>query len=226
MKIQLVTLTGADDSVEPSELYDLSATFPWVEWGVLYSEKCGRPRFPSDRWLTKLAAVKYFVGPEMKLAGHLCGYYVELVLDFNGAEGADPFVDRVQLNLSRARLRKVLQTELPRFSRPFILGGNYKGVENFDSKEGRFLPLFDASGGKGKLEKNWPKPFMQDGRPILCGYAGGLGPDNLADELKKIEDAVGDATIWIDMESSLRTDDRFDLKKCEAVLRTAEPWVV
>ena len=40
----------------------------------------------------------------------------------------------------------------------------------------------------------------------LGAYAGGLGPDNLEEELKRIEEVAGDRTIWIDMETKVRSD--------------------
>jgi len=63
------------------------------------------------------------------------------------------------------------------------------------------------------------------GKPLLCGYAGGLNPDNIEQELIKIEAVVGDAEIWIDMESGIRNKkDELDLEKCERVLAIAERW--
>ena len=49
-------------------------------------------------------------------------------------------------------------------------------------------------------------------------YAGGLSVDNVE---KVIEDLliVNNADFWIDMESSVRTNDWFDTKKCEEVLK-------
>ena len=32
-----VTITGADDSIQPSQLLDLQKEFPFVEWGILLS---------------------------------------------------------------------------------------------------------------------------------------------------------------------------------------------
>ena len=53
----------------------------------------------------------------------------------------------------------------------------------------------------------------------FCGYAGGLNPDTIGDALAAIAARVPDGQpYWIDMESGVRTDDRFDLDKCERVL--------
>jgi hypothetical protein len=66
------------------------------------------------------------------------------------------------------------------------------------------------------LAKEWPKP-LED---VLCGYAGGLGPDNIEAQLELISKAVGNREIWVDMETHVRSNDdqRFDLDKVEKVL--------
>ncbi|MDF2421383.1 MAG: hypothetical protein OPY06_00025, partial [Nitrosopumilus sp.] len=75
----------------------------------------------------------------------------------------------------------------------------------------------------GILPDQWSAPF----EGAYTGYAGGLGPDNLENELHKIAEVCGENPIWIDAETKLRSDnDRiFDLQKGE-FLKIAEPWVV
>ena len=46
MKLQYVTMTGADESVDPKALIELSKEFPFVEWGILIGSQSGM-RFPS-----------------------------------------------------------------------------------------------------------------------------------------------------------------------------------
>jgi hypothetical protein len=70
--------------------------------------------------------------------------------------------------------------------------------------------LFDASGGRGVAPQAWPR---HPGR-VSVGYAGGIGPENVREVLAAIG-ATG--PYWIDMESGVRTDDRFDIGKCERV---------
>lgn len=85
---------------------------------------------------------------------------------------------------------------------------------------GRASVLFDPSGGRGIEAFRWPSP------PIGChlGYAGGIKPDQIVDTLKEI--GVVDSPFWIDMESGVRTDDKFDLAKVRQVLEAAKPFVV
>jgi phosphoribosylanthranilate isomerase len=70
--------------------------------------------------------------------------------------------------------------------------------------------LFDASSGRGIAPAAWP---AHPGRRV--GYAGGIKPDNVLDVIRAGVGAAG--PYWIDMESGVRTDDRFDLTKCRQV---------
>ena len=234
MKIKFVTLTGADDKTDASKMAELSQKFPFVEWAILFSQtKSGNPRYPSDQWieasLPKLASCF--------LSAHLCGKWVSDAMDgvFTFQKMSSAF-GRIQLNMAGSRLRHVLADKTkfweaceaagfgPRESlcmdceKPqLILGGPYLSnsipVEKFNFFKA--APLFDCSGGRGITSDNW---LEFPAEMPLCGYAGGLGPDNIEEQLKKLEEVVGDNTIWIDMESKIRTDDEFDLEKCEKVL--------
>ena len=44
MHLTGVTITGADDNVDPGVLADISAEYPWVEWGLLISKAPLKPR--------------------------------------------------------------------------------------------------------------------------------------------------------------------------------------
>ena len=63
---------------------------------------------------------------------------------------------------------------------------------------------------------------------IYNGYSGGLGPDNLESELRKIEQVTKpEDEIWIDMETKIRSDDNktFDLNKVRRCLEIVKPWI-
>jgi len=89
------------------------------------------------------------------------------------------------------------------------------------------LPLYDSSGGKGISPSEWFPPVTgPNWQNYSTGYSGGLGPDNLKEELQNIASVVDSSVeqvcpIWIDMESKIRTGDKFDLDKvqqcCEIV---------
>ena len=229
-----VTLTGADDSIRPEELVEISKDFPFVEWGILLSKSStGRNRFPSFEWLEKLREFQF----DLVLSGHLCGRWVRDVCEGDWSfakehpELLDMF-DRIQLNF-HSYLHKIEEE-------PFVKGlleVQEKGrtfIFQLDDVNNELLKvaiksgvnasgLFDLSGGAGVLPGEWPKQPNQ----TYCGYAGGLSPDNLQEQLKVIATRVSDLPVWIDAETHVRsTDDQlFDLKKCVKFLEVAKPWV-
>lgn len=233
MKIKYVTMTGADDKTQISELFRVSNRFPFAEWGILFSQKTAA-RYPGWDWAVELSEQWNAEINKPNLSAHLCGRWVD-----DATNGSIPFLNdvvtnmfgRIQLNMAKGRLQPALNPSsevwnaITKVGRDVILGGPYQKYDlqvdtELFTNSGAF-PLFDCSGGRGQLSEVWPKPV--DG--ILCGYAGGLSPKNLEDQLKKIEDVVGDATIWIDMESGVRKGDCFDIGLCELVCEIAEKFV-
>ena len=65
--------------------------------------------------------------------------------------------------------------------------------------------LLDASGGRGIFDEIKTVPGND------YGYAGGIGPDNVCKIINLLEEdeTVGD--YWIDMESKVRKNDKFDI---------------
>ena len=60
---------------------------------------------------------------------------------------------------------------------------------------------------------------------LKTGYAGGFDHNNVKDKLICLfcNEYVGD--FWIDMESSVRTDDKFDLNKVRRILEICTPII-
>jgi hypothetical protein len=83
--------------------------------------------------------------------------------------------------------------------------------------------LFDKSGGAGILPTEWPE--LLNG--IKCGYAGGLSPENLEEQIKLIEHKAWSSEIWIDMETHVRSDEDavLDLEKVIECLTIASQYV-
>lgn len=229
-----VTVTGADDSVDPKDLVEIAKEFPFVEFGILVSlNNFGTPRFPSLQWLRRLAAATE--GQRVKLAGHVCGSWVRQIYagfwpcDFLPEEFTNQ-VRRWQLNAGRAEYepdtREMLKTieSLTKFDIEVIF--QYSGLLPEIARlcmqhRLNVSALFDASGGRGISPSAWSKVFWMRG-----GFAGGLGPDNVAEEIPKMLEVTG-APFWIDAETKLRSGDnkQFDLGKVVNFLEAARPWV-
>lgn len=225
MMLRYVSITGADDGVAVDELNAVVREFPFVEWAVLLMpEAFGKPRSPSAEWIEGFKA-----GNQGKYcAMHLCG---TALLGF--AEGQPEILDlmsgfrRIQLNLEFGDVEG-------RYD-PQALLGRIQAHQEFDfiiqytDKRAGMLPalarlpnhavLFDASAGRGVAPDGWPAPIPGH----FCGYAGGINPGNVARHIELIA-AAGAQETWIDMESGVRTEDRFDLDKVRAVLNIARPF--
>jgi hypothetical protein len=223
MVVNKVTITGADDSTDISEMIDISKAYPWVEWGILLlKDKMGTPRYPSQAWLDKLAGTS--LDPDWNFAAHVCGAWTKSILMgdpcvFNEVDMS--IFQRVQLNFRPQKTYWVPQfvAELPEDYRYIFQMGNIgNDAATFALENGaNACILFDRSGGKGVSPDSWPEPIPN----VYCGYAGGLGPDNITAELEKIGAVVPkNRSIWIDMETKVRVDDdsALDMQKVRRVL--------
>lgn len=222
VQISKVALTGADDTTHPADLVRICEQYPQVEWAILYGRpRMNTPRYPMESTIATLARTL----PKANSAVHLC--YEDALNDFYDQKEelialARQF-GRVQLNFF-AQTQPIdvakLNTAITAFGQPVIVPynpANMAVLAQLDAPNIQYL--FDRSGGKGALPAQWPIAVTDR----LCGYAGGLGPDNLPTQVPLIIQAAqqGKAQqLWIDMESSLRdAQDRFCLNKCVQVLQ-------
>lgn len=270
MRVVLCTITGADESVEVSDLFRISIKYPFVEWGILFGTKNGgKPRYPGRRWLTNLYIQKKekepnffnstsFTSSAYRLSAHLCGDVIDqfvsdpINLSIPGSGDSSirtsvnwDIFDRVQLNTMINSYPDPVAA-----ANSIIMGcenlyrdldGNQfyeKGGPKFIIQENEYnqalvdavlnLPispfsfprfdfLFDASRGTGIQITEFKKPYAG----FLCGYAGGISPDNIHHVLEYLEES-GPGICTIDMESGVRTDNGFDLDKVETILKAVE----
>jgi phosphoribosylanthranilate isomerase len=240
--ITTVTMTGADDSIYPdNSLVPLSIEYPFVEWGILVSRKhFGAKRYPSIQWLKRLQRTKEAY-PNFRLSCHLCGEYVRELC--NGSDLAiqelgdlwDMF-DRVQINfhgivheikpgfidlIKRYEDKEFIfqHDNVNKYITYSILTAEMNNI-SLASEINHISVLFDTSSGAGILPDEWPIPLQT----VKCGYAGGISPENIEDQIKLIEAKVGKTPIWIDMETHIRSnnDSLFDIEKVEKCLMIAK----
>ncbi len=231
--IKPFTITGADDDTSTVILTGLAKQFPFVEWGILISRsarRTGKSRFPSDEWLKRLQEAQQW--HNMMLSAHLCGEYVTEFLkgNFNFLIEFPPGVwdmfGRVQINTHGLRhqwdIKAVDDFIWKHPNKEFIFqydGANTYQIEHL-MQHGRenISTLFDMSHGAGVLPGEWPEHI--DG--LKCGYAGGLSPENLENELIKISRAAGEENPWIDIETHVRSNEMLDpikVMKCLQILK-------
>ena len=224
------TLTGVDGYTSLEELSILSSEFPFVEFGFLYSpSRQGMPgRYPS---LVTLQQMLEKLPDHIHVALHACGQGVsDLLVGESVARELGEMVKlrsgRVQLNFNYSRGQiniGELNAFIERFEAPVIIQHNHNNAECVTAlTAANRSVLFDGSGGRGKSPDRWPRPLSG----AYCGYAGGLGPDNLRQQIPKIQDVAGGLPYWIDMESSLRNEkDWFDAAKARQCLEIVRDFL-
>ncbi len=230
-----VTLTGADDSVDPQELINLSFDFPFVEWGILIGTRAGLHRFPSMGWIGKLVKLKHENANRfhpIHLSLHICGRWLREIAKGTPLSWPTEFLafERCQLNWHGETQGDISSKIVQSFQQ--LKGWNPTVIFQFDGVNDHLCAacaeslnvaaLFDQSHGAGLLPERWNRAIPD----FPCGHAGGLGADNVAVELPKIMPMVDKAQYaWIDMETKLFTGERFDLRECGSVLAQAAPFV-
>lgn len=246
-KLNLVTITGADDSTDIKHLVDLSAEFPFVEWAILVSKRQeGSYRFPSRDWIDDFVQEH----GRANMATHICGRWVrdiyagklETIEELPNCVGPSR---RIQLNthgtlhettglcealdkINRSRNiwypKNPVITEVRKLFIFQMDGVNDKARAIAEEAGFEAQGLFDRSGGAGILPDSWP---MAPDKPWAAyGYAGGLGPENVDEQIKAIEFAAA-GPYWIDMERRVRTDDdsALDMAKVREVLEKMDRYM-
>lgn len=212
-----VTFTGLDAWTDLDYVEDLSRRYP-IEWGILFSptRRDLEPRYPGRR------TVEAAIARPIRLAAHLCGSYARTIV----GTGECPEVEHLlEQGFYRFQVNTADETADPLVIRRFAERMRLDGRGILQSRNPMYFPfspvvdwLFDRSGGRGVLPGRWPLP--QIGSRAMVGFAGGLGLDTARMLLDCINDFhPQDVPFWLDMESRIRTDDRLDLDKCEAVCR-------
>lgn len=227
MKLTIVTFTGIDLWTDLQRLSDISQKHPYVEFGLLLSKDWQEngPRFPDPDIIWKLANI--WSNQPFHLSLHLCGELAiaaakgdYTIFDTMIAPNLFSIFERVQLNLdsksmfdvlhrmSKTDKEVIVQMRTAALCQQFLEGGRPDGMSY----------LIDFSGGRGL-----DTPVEIVNVPgIHIGYAGGIGPENVEAKLRTLLDYPSDGEFWIDMETRVRTEEKFDLDKVEEVLRICD----
>jgi hypothetical protein len=198
-KPEFITFTGADDHTDVAGMQALSSRYP-IEWAILFSTKRQGvdPRYPNT------ASRLLFKGG--RFAAHLCGSIAADIVHGRNYPGIGTEFRRVQINHQLPEAGAIAQYGRWIF-RTCIAQARGDCFPSDDSIQW----LYDRSGGGGVAPARWP---THPGGDRLVGYAGGIGPDNVLEVIKAIS---AGGPYWIDMESKVRTNDRFDLALCRRV---------
>ena len=221
--LRQITFTGIGVETDLKVLKEIQDEYPLVEWGVLLSKNWQEngPRFFDPSQLNTLR------WQGLNLSCHLCGSAARAVVSenwepaFEVTRGMFGLFQRCQVNISMEQPNGKTQYMRPPIDlNELIIQQKSAGAMNiFNAIKNRtkMSVLLDASGGRGI---DTPvKPLNIPG--LKVGYAGGLNPDNVGEKLEYLLENV-EGEFWIDMESGVRTDDRFDIDKCVSVLQTCQ----
>lgn len=228
MNVWRITLTGVDSSTPVLEAVELYRREMRLELGILFSDsRAGAEnRYPEHRWIESFTAEITAVHPEAALALHICGSARRRFLETGDLAGFTALhrFNRIQLNgtfdPAESRLLEKQLSHSPRGPAIITQHEINPALAQAISSH-RHQVLFDASGGRGIRREDWPAPI----RGKRCGYAGGLGPLNLAQELPRMEQVARGTSVWVDMESGIRdAEDRFSLPAAHRVLDGLAEW--
>jgi hypothetical protein len=227
--INTIAVTGADDSTSIQDMVKLQQKYPFIEFAILIKSptvsRSSFSRFPCIEWLNKLAEQSHL----LNLSMHLCSRPVKDILDHGVLPDhiANIKYKRIQINThaephsySRMSLYKCFE-ENANTTFIFQLDGvnEHMFTDSIDAGYKNIAGLYDLSHGAGILPDKWIETPKNG---ILYGYAGGLSPENVASQLSKIEKLTDNT--WIDAETYLRTDSKFDLNKVVAFVEASKPW--
>ncbi len=213
--LKRISFSGIDEQTKVADIKKLYDKYPFLEFTFLYSQQRnqkGQGRYPRS------VILKGYKKAGVPMALHLCGEIAHnLIHDSNWSvvykelDGYMNLFDRIQINIPKTN-KFSKEMSFPKDKQIIIqlhegterLFECYKNVENV-------VGLQDSSGGRGITEMVWRYPETEP-----FGYAGGINPENVVEIVKSINE-ICETDFWIDMETGIRTNDKFDIKKCEEV---------
>lgn len=230
MKLNYICLTGVDDTVSLPKLSALYAKYPFIQFGVPFDlRKEGTPRYPSPTTRKRIETASEEA--KLPLSAHLCGQYLENVLTGHSRLLNDlpNCYTHIQLNFggySTGFIDWESVLDLAKQLKRFVFIVQFHGLEEDVPlnirKQKNIALLMDSSHGRGVLPHAWPDPI----EGISCGYAGGLSPDNISDQLVFLEQVVAKTSIWIDVESGIRDNkNKFCMNRTEQFLDHVKAYV-
>ncbi len=232
MKNIKCTFTGLDEFTNLNELEEVTKKYPFVEWGILLSTSDNKSftdfRYPSVDFLLEKVPKIFEITKKYNssLALHVCGKETKLLLEGSEISVARKLinsVNRVQINFAyKEKQVQELSSLCSLYENVnFITQHNIKNNDLYlKIKNKNHQILFDTSGGRGIETEIWLEQLPEK----KCGYAGGLGLDNIQVQLDHIT-KVGIDNFWIDMEGKIRVDGKLSLNICEEILKIVKETI-
>lgn len=206
-----LTVSGVDANT------DLDLLPECVEIAILYTKTPeGRHRYPSRRQIARMLRWR----PWKDNALHVCGRGAREQLLGYQIPDLTHLVQRIQVNGEPTPEEVELLCEMYS-DHEIITQHTHRNVDLLSVRSPNHSLLVDSSGGRGLSPDRWEMPDTKK----RVGFAGGLGPGNIAEELKKILKVSGEKA-WVDMEGKLRDkNDWFDVHLADAVVDAMYEWL-
>lgn len=236
MKIVRVSCCGANERLAVEQVLGFLAMNPRAELGVGVSEEKFKYNSPRFLWVKDIMTLRdKSMG---SLALHVNGFWSALVAE----KGVMPIEIieillasknevRIQLNTvgSGYNMNKMDPKPLAKLIKLYARERHARIIIPYNSKSDKFIEelrkytsrfdvLYDESFGYGVEAERYQSLYPDQ----LQGYAGGLSPDNVQEEIRKIRKCKPNK-VWIDAEGQLRKEDGsvLDLKKAQSFVTRA-----
>ena len=249
MNIEYITCSGIRKDID--EIVGLGKKYPMAEFAVQTS----REKFfqHNDRYEFFRALVAACTMNDVNLAMHvnleyrtdLCrGIVPEIFRDLwdikrskRTTHADKPVIGRVQVNINggndkfkfyAGKVADIIRAYPDiKFIFQYAPAQNAR-IKKLDKQGVPFSLLYDVSGGEGKLSRDsWGGIILPNHQ---TGYAGGLSPDNIAENLDYINTLLpADVVTWVNAEGKLKTpgpDGKkvFDTVLAEKYIERAIAW--
>jgi len=239
MKLEKITCSDMREYNEIDDIITIGKKYPISEFAIQAHPSKFSGWMPRYVWFETLAhAVR---NTDINIAMHvnsewrteICRgnvpYEIRRLWDMRRYNGK-PIIGRVQVNINggkdsfRFYINKVASIIRAYPDIEFIFQWTPKQQTRLNKLDGANVPfsmLFDASGGRGKLPKQWHTPITSNHK---MGYSGGLSPENITENLNKINTLLPrEYTTWIDAEGKLKNPDtkQFDITRAEKYIQNA-----
>jgi hypothetical protein len=222
-KLKHITFTGIDGWTEIFDLQVIQQQWPMVEFGVLLSAhwyENGTRYFNPD-------ALRRLQYEHLNLSCHLCGSIAKEAVRNNFipvidlCKGRFDIFKRCQLNIAgyKDNPERLVLCAPDTLEEIIVQQKSANDVDLWKSglPNPKLSVLLDASGGRGITSD-----IVALDTPLKVGYAGGLSVENIVETLRFLENSPAVKQYWVDMESSVRTNDVFDVDKVYAVMDAIE----
>ena len=236
MFLKTIVCSGINENNDIDEAVAFLQKHKNVEYGVQCSPKKAGYHTPRFDWLKELTAKLNEHKMKNRIALHINeGFVVSFCDGRLSDEVADLLneneaIGRLQLNFKITRetfasgkipdIRTLGQTAKTVSAHPIILSAsqpNLPFIRKAYHHGLKFDLLFDDSFGEGIMPDTRKPPLFDD---VFQGYAGGLSPENVAEELQKIS-KVAKGAVFIDAEGKLKENGAFSFEKAEKFVQNA-----